>query len=103
MLRWRRWSTSSSSAAEYQEWSTFLAYVEGTWSQADRDFLARSNDLRLEWMRRFRESGGRLVSGTDMQFGGIMLHRKLCNLQEVGLSPLEVIAAATRGAAARYI
>jgi imidazolonepropionase-like amidohydrolase len=55
--------------------------------------------MRLEWMRRFRASGGRLVSGTDMQFGGIMLHRELLNLREVGLSAMEVIAAATSEAA----
>src|SRR5205807_608720 len=79
---------------------TFLAYIEAAWTPADRDFLVRSNDTRLEWMRRFREMGGRLVSGTDMQFGGIMLHRELRNLQEAGLSPVEVIAAATREAAA---
>ena len=34
-----------------------------------------------------------------MQFGGIMLHRELRNLQEAGLSPMEVIVAATREAA----
>jgi hypothetical protein len=86
-------------AAEYQTWATFLAYIESTWTQADRDFLSRSIEMRLEWMRWFRASGGRLVSGTDMQFGGIMLHRELLNLQEVGLSAMEVIAAATSDAA----
>src|SRR5205085_12078439 len=38
----------------------------------------------------------------DMQFGGIMLHRELRNLAEVGLSMGEIIAAAT-GQAARAL
>jgi imidazolonepropionase-like amidohydrolase len=50
-------------------------------------------------MRRFRELGGQLVTGADMQFGGIMLHRELRNLAEVGLSANEIITAATGGAA----
>jgi imidazolonepropionase-like amidohydrolase len=39
--------------------------------------------------------GGTLLAGTDMQFGGIMLHRELRNLAILGLSPLDVIATAT--------
>ena len=53
----------------------------------------------MEWMQRFRELGGQLLAGTDMQFGGIMLHRELRNLQTLGMSPLEVIATATGGCA----
>jgi hypothetical protein len=86
-------------AAEHQTWATFLAFIESAWTQVDRHFLSRSIETRFEWMRRFRASGGRLVCGTDMQFGGIMLHRELLNLQAVGLSALEVIAAATSNAA----
>jgi imidazolonepropionase-like amidohydrolase len=47
-------------------------------------------------MQRFHQMGGTLVVGADMQFGGIMVHRELRNLEAVGLSPLEVISAATR-------
>ncbi|NJM92526.1 MAG: amidohydrolase family protein [Rhodospirillaceae bacterium] len=34
-----------------------------------------------------------------MQFGGIMLHRELRNLETLGMSRLEIIAAATGGCA----
>ena len=37
-----------------------------------------------------------------MQFGGIMLHRELANLEALGMSPLEVITAAT-GACAKAL
>jgi imidazolonepropionase-like amidohydrolase len=53
----------------------------------------------MEWMQRYRELGGVLLVGTDMQFGGIMLHRELKNLEALGMSKLEVIAAATGGSA----
>jgi imidazolonepropionase-like amidohydrolase len=39
--------------------------------------------------------GGVLLAGTDMQFGGIMLHRELRNLELLGLSRLDVITTAT--------
>jgi imidazolonepropionase-like amidohydrolase len=61
----------------------------------DIDWGRRANDLRMEWMQRFRGLGGQLLAGTDMQFGGIMLHRELANLQALGMSPLEVITTAT--------
>ena len=54
----------------------------------------RANDMRMEWMQRFRSLGGQLLAGTDMQFGGIMLHRELANLQ-ARMSPFEVITTAT--------
>ena len=53
-------------------------------------------------MQRFRDLGGGLLAGTDMQFGGIMLHRELRNLETLGMSPLEVIAAATGGCAKAF-
>jgi imidazolonepropionase-like amidohydrolase len=84
---------------EYQAWAAFLDSIQSTWTPADRDFLVRSIEVRLEWMRRFRAAGGRLLCGTDMQFGGIVLHRELLNLRDVGLSAMEVITLATRDAA----
>ena len=46
-------------------------------------------------MQCYRAIGGTLLAGTDMQFGGIMLHRELRNLELLGMSPLEVIATAS--------
>jgi imidazolonepropionase-like amidohydrolase len=56
----------------------------------------------MEWMHRFRSFGGQLLAGTDMQFGGIMLHRELANLEALGMSPFQVITAAT-GACAKAL
>jgi hypothetical protein len=81
--------------AERREWAAFIEYVQGTWTAEDRRLYAIAGDKRIEWMQRFHELGGTLVLGTDMQFGGIMVHRELRNLEAAGLSPLEVICAAT--------
>lgn len=80
---------------EKQAFREFTRRLQGGWTPEDLDFARRANDRRLEWMQRFRSLGGTILAGTDMQFGGIMLHRELHNLESVGLSRLEVIAAAT--------
>ena len=87
---------------EHESFRNFAQRLHGSWSAEDRDFASRANDKRREWMRRFRELGGTLLAGTDMQFGGIMLHRELANLRELGMSPLDIIATAT-GIGARAI
>jgi imidazolonepropionase-like amidohydrolase len=84
------------------ERSNFLAFIrklQGTWSPEDFEYWKIANDNRMEWMRRFRSAGGALIFGTDMQFGGIMLHQELRNALALGMTPLQVIAAATGGAA----
>lgn len=81
---------------ERREWAAFLDYVQGTWTADDQRTMALAGEKRIEWMRRFHQMGGTLVVGADMQFGGIMVHRELRNLEAAGLSPLEVISAATR-------
>jgi Amidohydrolase family len=88
--------------AERREWAAFIDYVQGTWTAEDQRCMAGATEQRIEWMRRFHGMGGTLVVGVDMQFGGIMLHRELQNLAAAGLSPLEVIAAAT-GRSAREL
>jgi imidazolonepropionase-like amidohydrolase len=77
----------------------FTQRLQGSWTQEDLDYGRLANDQRMEWMRRFRALGGVLLAGTDMQFGGIMLHRELRNLEALGMSRLDVIAAATGGCA----
>jgi len=82
-------------SSERQAFRDFAQRLHGTWSEEDLDYARRANDMRREWMRRFRALGGTLLAGTDMQFGGIMLHRELSNLQDLGMGPLEAIATAT--------
>ena len=81
---------------------TFLDFtqrLQGSWTQEDLDFARSANDRRMEWMQRFHALGGVLLVGTDMQFGGIMLHRELGNLKALGLSNMEIITAASGGSA----
>jgi imidazolonepropionase-like amidohydrolase len=87
---------------ERKEWAAFLQYIQGAWTPRDRSDMAAAYDERLEWIRRFHVMGGTVVVGTDMQFGGIMVHQELHNLEAAGLSRMEVVAAAT-GLAAREL
>ncbi len=73
----------------------FNERLQGSWTDEDLKYARVANDRRLEWIERFHKMGGVLLAGTDMQFGGIMLHRELRNLEAVGLSRLQVITAAT--------
>jgi hypothetical protein len=87
---------------ERESFRNFSQRLHGSWSAEDHDFARRANDMRREWMRQFRQRGGILLAGTDMQFGGIMLHREFQNLADIGMAPLEVIATAT-GTCARTL
>jgi imidazolonepropionase-like amidohydrolase len=80
-----------------QTFRDFIGLLQSSWSDEDFRYWRVANDNRMEWMRRFREMGGTLLTGTDMQFGGIMLHLELRNLTRLGMSAMEAIAAATGG------
>lgn len=88
--------------AETAAWAAFLHHIVNVWTKADRARFRQSIEVRLEWIRRFHAAGGRLVVGTDMQYGGIAIHRELAILTEVGLTNVQAIAAAT-GEAARVM
>jgi len=81
--------------SERRAFRDFSQRLQGGWNAEDLDQARRANDRRMEWMQRFRALGGTLLAGTDMQFGGIMLHRELHNLETLGLSRMDVIATAT--------
>jgi len=85
--------------AERESFLAFSRRLQGSWTPEDMACWKRANEARMEWMRRFRALGGVLLAGTDMQFGGIMLHRELRNIAALGASPLEVIATASGGCA----
>jgi hypothetical protein len=87
------------SVAEKETFRMFAQRLQGTWTEEDLKFGRVANSQRAEWLKRYRAAGGSLIAGTDMQFGGIMLHRELKNLEALGLSRLEVITAATGGCA----
>jgi hypothetical protein len=87
-------------AADHRVFNELADQMNGTWSAEDAYYWKAALDNRYEWVRRFHGLGGVVLPGTDMQYGGIQLHRELANLEACGLSRLEVITAAT-GAAAR--
>jgi imidazolonepropionase-like amidohydrolase len=82
-------------AGDRRAFRAFTQKLQGGWTMEDLDYARRGNDSRFAWMARYRAMGGTLIAGTDMYFGGIMLHRELRNLEALGLSRLEVITAAT--------
>jgi hypothetical protein len=85
--------------SERHAFREFNRRLQGSWNNEDLYYARVANDMRLEWLRCFREMGGVLLAGTDMQFGGIMLHHELRNLESIGMSRLEVITSATGGCA----
>ncbi len=87
-------------AAEHAAWTVFVNHIRGGWTPTDRDNSLRSLEARREWIRRFHAMGGRVVVGTDMPFGGLVIVRELEILRECGLSSVQAIAAATGLAAA---
>ena len=84
-------------ADERTAFRDFVERVRGMWTAEDVAWWERANDVRMEWMRRFRAMGGQLLVGTDTQFSGIMLHRELANIAALGASPLDAITMASGG------
>jgi hypothetical protein len=93
--RWESWFDESDLLA----YKAFRAQIEEGWAERTRVDVARAMDSRLEWVRRFRARGGKIVVGTDMPFGGLTMVRELELLMESGMTGSEAIDAATRGAA----
>lgn len=87
------------SEGEKAAFRKFTQRLQGGWTPEDVEFGRVANEQRAEWLRRYHRAGGSIIVGTDMQFGGIMLHRELKNLEAIGMSRSEVIAAATGGCA----
>ena len=78
----------------------FVRETNGDRSSSDRSDWSAASEARKEWVRRFVLKGGTVVTGTDVPFGGITFHAELAILVDLGLSPLQAIAAGT-GSAAR--
>ncbi len=87
------------SAADREAYRRFRAYLEAGWSEQDRSDWATAMDNRMEWIRRFRSRGGKIVVGTDLPFGALNVVRELELLTESGMTNDEALFAATQGSA----
>ncbi len=75
------------------------SYISQHWSEADFKVMKKCVERFLEFCKAFHQAGGFLVTGTDLGFGGIFIHREIQHFLNIGLSPLQVIRSATRQAA----
>jgi len=74
-------------------------YISSEWTPEDFAAQAKALDELKEFLNAFVAAGGGLVAGTDLGFGGILLHRELAHFIDAGLTPLQAIRTATRQAA----
>ena len=74
------------------------AYISSEWTKDDFTAQAKALEVMKDFLGTFVRSGGALVAGTDLGFGGILLHRELRHFAEF-LTPLQTIRTATRAAA----
>ena len=75
------------------------AYLSKDYTAEDRAIQPAALERYAEFCRAFHDAGGPLVAGTDLSFGGILLHRELRHFRAARLSALEAIRTATRQAA----
>ena len=75
------------------------SYISMEWKPEDFAAQAAAIEKMKAFCRTFVREGGALVAGTDMGFGGILLHREIRHFVDAGLTPLEAIRTATRQAA----
>jgi imidazolonepropionase-like amidohydrolase len=74
-------------------------YIASEWTPEDFRAQAKALDAFKKFLGTFVAAGGGLVAGTDLGFGGILLHRELAHFVDAGLTPLQAIRTATRQAA----
>ncbi|TME91524.1 MAG: amidohydrolase [Chloroflexi bacterium] len=77
------------------------AYISSEWTKDDFAAQAKALEAMKEFLGAFVKAGGSLVTGTDLGFGGILLHRELRHFADF-LTPLETIRTATRAAASDH-
>ena len=75
------------------------AYIAKDWSREDRADQERAIERYAAFCVDYVSRGGPLVAGTDLSFGGILLHRELTLFTKAGLTALQAIRTATRQAA----
>jgi imidazolonepropionase-like amidohydrolase len=87
------------SEAERTAWAEKLSGYRTSITAADRLEWDRALDNICEWIARFAAAGGRVVTGSDSNLGGISFHLELLLLRRLGLSDEDLVRAATGSAA----
>jgi imidazolonepropionase-like amidohydrolase len=87
------------SKTERTAWAEKLSGYRAAITTADRREWDRALDNICEWIARFSAAGGRVVTGSDSNLGGISFHLELVLLRQLGLSDNALVLAATSSAA----
>ena len=87
------------SKTERTAWTEKLSGYRTAITTADRREWDRALDNICEWIARFSAAGGRVVTGSDSNLGGISFHLELLLLRQLGLSDDALVLAATSSAA----
>ena len=88
---------------QQREWDVPGMIARAGWTEADFEAFRRSRPMQDLFLRAFAAGGGRIAAGTDasnqMLVPGYSEHREMELLVRAGLTPREVLRAATRNAA----
>ena len=82
-----------------QSFQQMKAEISKEWTEEIRKDWHEGLDRAKQWIGYYHKIGGRIVTGTDTDFGAITYHRELGHLLETGLSPMDIIVAGTSGSA----
>jgi Amidohydrolase family len=86
--------------AAFAGWEARAAGRRDNWSAADFELARRAFAVGLAFAAEVRRAGGKLLVGSDAPnpfvVPGASLHRELELLVQLGMSPMEVLVAATR-------
>lgn len=69
--------------------------LNNEWTDETRKDWSQGLERAKHWIGYYHRIGGHIVTGTDTPFAGITYHWELRHLTEAGLTPMEVIVAAT--------
>jgi hypothetical protein len=69
--------------------------ISKEWTEETRKDWHKGLERAKQWIGYYHKIGGPIVTGTDTDFGAITYHRELGHLREAGLSPMDIIVAAT--------
>jgi imidazolonepropionase-like amidohydrolase len=75
------------------------SFIRTAWSREEFAAQERAVERIKEFSVTLHRAGGQLAGGTDLSFGGILIHRELMHLVDAGLTPVEAIRVMSRQSA----